>query len=93
MTDTTGPATAAQPLKLTRKDFVSDQEVRWCPGCGDYSILAQMKKMLPTLGIPRESTVFVSGIGCSSRISGYMDFHTLHTIHGRALAIATGCAD
>ncbi|GAB4337027.1 MAG: 2-oxoacid:ferredoxin oxidoreductase subunit beta [Dehalococcoidia bacterium] len=75
---------------LTRKDFVSDQEVRWCPGCGDYSILAQMQKMLPELHIPRENIVFISGIGCSSRFPYYMETYGFHTIHGRALAIATG---
>jgi 2-oxoglutarate ferredoxin oxidoreductase subunit beta len=77
-------------VKLTRKDFVSDQEVRWCPGCGDYSILAQMQKVLPDLGIPREKYVFVSGIGCSSRFPYYMNTYGFHSIHGRAPAIATG---
>ena len=72
MTDTTGPATATQPLKLTRKDFVSDQEVRWCPGCGDYSILAQTQRTMPEFGYAREDIVFISGIGCSSRLPGYM---------------------
>ncbi len=71
-------------------DFASDQDVRWCPGCGDYSILAQMKKMLPTLGISREQTVFISGIGCSSRFPYYMNTYGLHSIHGRAPAFATG---
>ena len=75
---------------LTRKDFVSDQEVRWCPGCGDYSILAQMQKALPALRIPREEIVFVSGIGCSSRFPYYVTTYGFHTIHGRAPAIATG---
>jgi len=75
---------------LTRKDFVSDQEVRWCPGCGDYAILAQMQKVLPDLGIPRENIVFVSGIGCSSRFPYYMNTYGVHSIHGRAPAIATG---
>ncbi len=75
---------------LTAADFASDQEVRWCPGCGDYSILAQMKKMLPTIGIPREQTVFVSGIGCSSRFPYYMNTYGIHSIHGRAPAVATG---
>ena len=72
---------------LTPKDFASDQEIRWCPRCGDYSILAQVKKVLPTLGIPKEKFVFVSGIGCSSRFPYYMD---TYGIHGRAPAIATG---
>ncbi len=76
--------------QLTAKDFASDQEIRWCPRCGDYSILAQMKKVLPTLGIPKEKFVFVSGIGCSSRFPYYMDTYGFHGIHGRAPAIATG---
>ncbi len=75
---------------LTPKDLASDQEVRWCPGCGDYSILAQMKKALAGLGIPREKFVFISGIGCSSRFPYYMNTYGFHTIHGRAPAIATG---
>ncbi len=76
--------------QLTAKDFASDQEVRWCPRCGDYSILAQMKKVLPELGIPREKFCFVSGIGCSSRFPYYMNTYGFHSIHGRAPAIATG---
>src|SRR5262245_12709257 len=75
---------------LTAKDFASDQEIRWCPRCGDYSILAQMKKVLPTLGIPREKFVFVSGIGCSSRFPYYMNTYGFHSIHGRAPAIDPG---
>jgi len=75
---------------LTPKDFESDQDVRWCPGCGDYSILAQMKKVLPALGVPREKLVFISGIGCSSRFPYYMNTYGIHSIHGRAPAIATG---
>ena len=75
---------------LTATDFASDQDVRWCPGCGDYSILAQMKKMLPSLGVPPERIVFVSGIGCSSRFPYYMNTFGVHSIHGRAPAIATG---
>ncbi len=75
---------------LTAKDLASDQEVRWCPGCGDYSILAQMKKALAALGVPREKMVFVSGIGCSSRFPYYMNTYGFHTIHGRAPTIATG---
>src|SRR5690242_5132696 len=78
--------------QLTRKDFVTDQEVRWCPGCGDYAILAQMQKVLPELGIPREKIVFISGIGCSSRFPYYMNTYGIHSIHGRAPAIATGLA-
>jgi 2-oxoglutarate ferredoxin oxidoreductase subunit beta len=76
--------------KLTRKDFVSGQEVRWCPGCGDYSILAQMQKVLPEIGVAREDIVFVSGIGCSSRFPYYMNTYGVHSIHGRAPTIATG---
>jgi len=75
---------------LTRKDFISDQEVRWCPGCGDYAILAQVQRIMPEFGIPREKTVFISGIGCSSRFPYYMNTYGFHTIHGRAPAIATG---
>ena len=81
--DTTLPV-----LKPT--DFASDQDVRWCPGCGDYSILAQMKKVLPTLGVPREKIVFISGIGCSSRFPYYMNTYGMHSIHGRAPAVASG---
>lgn len=75
---------------LTANDFASDQDVRWCPGCGDYSILAQMKKMLPNLGLPIEDIVFISGIGCSSRFPYYMNTYGMHSIHGRAPAVATG---
>jgi 2-oxoglutarate/2-oxoacid ferredoxin oxidoreductase subunit beta len=75
---------------LKPADFASDQDVRWCPGCGDYSILAQMKKVLPTLGTPREKIVFISGIGCSSRFPYYMNTYGMHSIHGRAPAVATG---
>ena len=76
--------------KLSRKDFASDQEVRWCPGCGDYAILAQMQKILPELELPKENIVFVSGIGCSSRFPYYMNTYGMHSIHGRAPTIATG---
>ena len=79
-----------KPVTLTRDDFTSDLEPRWCPGCGDYSILAQMKKVLPELGVPKENFVFVSGIGCSSRFPYYVDTYGVHGIHGRAPAIATG---
>jgi 2-oxoglutarate ferredoxin oxidoreductase subunit beta len=75
---------------LNRKDFVSDQDVRWCPGCGDYAILAQVQKLLPELGVPRENFVFISGIGCSSRFPYYVNTYGFHSIHGRAPAIATG---
>jgi 2-oxoglutarate ferredoxin oxidoreductase subunit beta len=78
------------PLKLTMKDFKSDQEVRWCPGCGDYAILAAMQSFLPELNIPKERIVFVSGIGCSSRFPYYLNTYGMHSIHGRAPAIATG---
>ncbi len=74
----------------TKKDFESDQDVRWCPGCGDYAVLAQMQKVMPELGIRKEEIVFVSGIGCSSRFPYYMDTFGFHTIHGRAPAVATG---
>ena len=76
--------------KLTRQNFIPDQDVRWCPGCGDYSILAQTQKSLPSLGIPRENFVFISGIGCSSRFPYYMKTYGFHTIHGRAPTIASG---
>ncbi len=75
---------------LVPKDFSTDQEVRWCPGCGDYSILAQVQKVMPTLGIPRENIVIISGIGCSSRFPYYMNTYGMHSIHGRATAIASG---
>jgi len=76
--------------QYVKKDFISDQEVRWCPGCGDYAILAQVQKIMPDLGIRRENMVFVSGIGCSSRFPYYMKTYGIHGIHGRAPAIATG---
>ncbi len=74
------------------KDFTSDQEVRWCPGCGDYAVLASVRSFLPELGLRRENIVFVSGIGCSSRFPYYLDTYGMHSIHGRAPAIATGLA-
>src|ERR671931_1690885 len=83
---------APPPGKLTKADFSSDQEVRWCPGCGDYAILNNVQKVMPELGIPREKIVFVSGIGCSSRFPYYMNTYGFHSIHGRAPAIATGLA-
>ncbi|MEE3188358.1 MAG: 2-oxoacid:ferredoxin oxidoreductase subunit beta [Candidatus Neomarinimicrobiota bacterium] len=79
-----------QSPQLTKKDFESDQAVRWCPGCGDYAVLAQAQKNMPTFGRKREEFVFVSGIGCSSRFPYYMNTYGFHSIHGRALAIATG---
>ncbi|HTS87116.1 MAG TPA: 2-oxoacid:ferredoxin oxidoreductase subunit beta [Gemmatimonadales bacterium] len=81
---------AENPRPLTRKDFETEQEVRWCPGCGDYAILSQVQKLLPTLGIPRENFAIISGIGCSSRFPYYMQTYGMHSIHGRAPAIATG---
>src|SRR3954470_10126784 len=85
MTDTAVPITV-------KKDWTSDQEVRWCPGCGDYSILTALQMLMPDLGSTRENTVFVSGIGCSSRFPYYMNTYGMHSIHGRAPAIATGIA-
>jgi 2-oxoglutarate ferredoxin oxidoreductase subunit beta len=82
--------TDTKTVKLSRKDFSSDQEVRWCPGCGDYAILANVQGVIPDLGVPRERIVFVSGIGCSSRFPYYMNTYGFHSIHGRAPAIATG---
>jgi 2-oxoglutarate/2-oxoacid ferredoxin oxidoreductase subunit beta len=78
--------------KLTAKDFKSDQEVRWCPGCGDYAILASLQSLMPELGIDRERIVFISGIGCAARFPYYMQTYGMHSIHGRAPAIATGLA-
>ena len=83
-TTTNGAAT------LTAKDFATDQEVRWCPGCGDYSILAQVQKIMPGIGVPKENIVIVSGIGCSSRFPYYMNVYGMHSIHGRATAVASG---
>ncbi|MFV0406665.1 MAG: 2-oxoacid:ferredoxin oxidoreductase subunit beta [Propioniciclava sp.] len=86
---------AGVPLAVTplnRKDFVADQEVRWCPGCGDYAVLAAFQNLMPKLGIQRENTVIISGIGCSSRFPYYVDSYGMHSIHGRAPAIATGVA-
>jgi 2-oxoglutarate/2-oxoacid ferredoxin oxidoreductase subunit beta len=82
--------TVAPTPTLTAKDFATDQEVRWCPGCGDYSILAQVQKVMPTLGIARENIAIISGIGCSSRFPYYMNVYGMHSIHGRATAIASG---
>src|SRR6201984_1339090 len=83
--------TAAAP-PTTKKDWTSDQEVRWCPGCGDYSILTAVQMLMPDLGVSTANTVFVSGIGCSSRFPYYMNTYGIHSIHGRAPAIATGLA-
>jgi 2-oxoglutarate ferredoxin oxidoreductase subunit beta len=82
----------AGDAKQTRKDFTSGAEVRWCPGCGDYAILAAVQGFMPELGIRRENVVCISGIGCSSRFPYYLDTYGLHSIHGRAPAIATGLA-
>lgn len=82
--------TTVNPGPLTAKDFATDQEVRWCPGCGDYSILKQVQTIMPGLGIPRENIVVISGIGCSSRFPYYMNTYGMHSIHGRATAIASG---
>jgi 2-oxoglutarate ferredoxin oxidoreductase subunit beta len=83
-------APATPEAKLTGKDFQSDQDVRWCPGCGDYSILAQVQRVMPELNVPRHRVAFVSGIGCSSRFPYYMNTYGFHSIHGRAAAIASG---
>jgi len=95
MTTVQEPTETIEAPKLTRQDFISGNEVRWCPGCGDYAILAQMQKVLPEIGVPREKIVFVSGIGCSSRFPYYMNTYGFHGIHGRATAVATGvkCAN
>ncbi len=77
-------------IKLTSKDYASEMEVKWCPGCGDYSILKQVQTVFPDLGIPKENFAFISGIGCSSRFTYYMDTYGMHSIHGRAAAIASG---
>ncbi len=89
------PGLAGVPVAQTpgtKKEFTSDQEVRWCPGCGDYAVLSAVQSFLPTLGLKRENIVFVSGIGCSSRFPYYLDTYGMHSIHGRAPAIATGLA-
>ena len=94
-TDLPFPGLAGVPTtdeKQTRKEYTSDQEVRWCPGCGDYAVLAAVQGFLPELGLRRENIVFVSGIGCSSRFPYYLDTYGMHSIHGRAPAIATGLA-
>lgn len=90
MTATAKKGNGSALVKLTKKDFESDQDVRWCPGCGDYAILATIQRVLPMVGAKREDTVFVSGIGCSSRFPYYMNTYGFHSIHGRAPSIATG---
>src|SRR5437870_2769373 len=96
MPDTTGSGPgdtlAGGVSTLTKKDFTSDQEVRWCPGCGDYAILSAVQGLLPELGVEPHKTVFVSGIGCSGRFTYYVDTYGFHGIHGRAPAIPTGIA-
>ena len=79
-----------ETARLTKKDFETDQDVRWCPGCGDYAILATVQRVMPELGVPLEQMVWVSGIGCSSRFPYYMNTYGFHTIHGRAPAFAMG---
>ncbi|WP_151525932.1 2-oxoacid:ferredoxin oxidoreductase subunit beta [Serinicoccus kebangsaanensis] len=92
VTGTSGVPAVADGVTQTKKDFTSDQEVRWCPGCGDYAVLAATQSFLPDLGLRRENIVFISGIGCSSRFPYYLDTYGMHSIHGRAPAIATGLA-
>src|SRR5947208_16394640 len=92
MPEVNGSAEAGGIGTLNKKDFTSDQEVRWCPGCGDYAILSAVQGFLPELGIEPHNTVFVSGIVCSGRFTYYMDTYGFHGIHGRAPAIATGFA-
>ncbi|MEA2294741.1 MAG: 2-oxoglutarate/2-oxoacid ferredoxin oxidoreductase subunit beta, partial [Solirubrobacteraceae bacterium] len=79
-------------VQLTKADFQSDQETRWCPGCGDYAILSAVQGVFPELGVPPENIVFVTGIGCAGRFSYYMDTYGMHGIHGRGPALATGLA-
>ena len=92
LTETEPPAAKEAPAtpQLTRKDFQSKQEIRWCPGCGDYSILAQTQRVMPEFGYARENIVFISGIGCSGRTPYYMNTYGFHSIHGRAPTLATG---
>ena len=80
------------PTRTEPADWATDQEVRWCPGCGDYSILTAMRMLMPELEVDRENTVFISGIGCAARFPYYMNTYGMHGIHGRAPAIATGLA-
>lgn len=86
----TSAVTSEQPVKLSKKDFDPGIDVRWCPGCGDYAVLANVQRVLPTFGKPKENFVFISGIGCSSRFPYYLNTYGFHTIHGRAPAVATG---
>ncbi len=89
---TNGHGAAAAPAPLTKADFQSDQETRWCPGCGDYAVLSAVQQFMPELGIPPEKIVFITGIGCAGRFAYYMDTYGMHGIHGRAPALATGLA-
>ncbi len=89
---TNGSGNGGAPEKLTKADFQSDQETRWCPGCGDYAVLAAVQQFMPELGIPPERIVFITGIGCAGRFAYYMDTYGMHGIHGRAPALATGLA-
>ncbi len=89
---TNGDGNGAAPEKLTKTDFQSDQETRWCPGCGDYAVLSAVQQFMPELGIPPERIVFITGIGCAGRFAYYMDTYGMHGIHGRAPALATGLA-
>ena len=91
MRESNGAIATAVPV-TSRKDWSSDQEVRWCPGCGDYSILAAVQMLMPELGVRRENTVFLSGVGCAARFPYYVNTYGIHSIHGRAPAIATGFA-
>src|SRR5947208_5925137 len=97
MTGSNGNGAAAHtnggvPEQLTKADFQSDQETRWCPGCGDYAVLAAVQQFMPELGIPPEKIVFITGIGCAGRFAYYMNTYGMHGIHGRAPALATGLA-
>jgi 2-oxoglutarate ferredoxin oxidoreductase subunit beta len=89
---TNGHANGGSPEHLTKADFQSDQETRWCPGCGDYAVLSAVQQFMPELGIPPERIVFITGIGCAGRFAYYMDTYGMHGIHGRAPALATGLA-
>ena len=89
---TNGHGNGGAPVELTKADFQSDQETRWCPGCGDYAVLAAVQQFMPELGIPPEKIVFVTGIGCAGRFAYYMNTYGMHGIHGRAPALATGLA-
>jgi 2-oxoglutarate ferredoxin oxidoreductase subunit beta len=91
LTETNGTGAGGEP-ELSKADFQSDQETRWCPGCGDYAVLSAVQQFMPELGIPPERIVFITGIGCAGRFAYYMDTYGMHGIHGRAPALATGLA-